>query len=184
MGSIMAKTGKSLMFAGILFAALLAIGFMSIKSSDYRDVSSLKSLGYEAYVTVRGTPVNLASGSYLLRIGDTVYSMKGFGSYGVAERVNGPPFGNDDSYAVFVLEGKDGFRVVALYSANEFKNLYGGSPSVSSRVVVEGRYEPSVHVIIMNTATGEVEEYPLLMVSKILEGCHESYQAPAGRLES
>ncbi|HID40725.1 MAG TPA: hypothetical protein EYP33_01050 [Pyrodictium sp.] len=181
----MTKPGKSIVLAGMLFAALLAIGFIGIKSSDYKDVSSLKNLGYKAYVTVKGIPVSL-SGNYMLKIGDTVFSLKGFGSYGIAERIGGPLFGNDDSYAVFILEGKDGStRVVALYSASEFKSLYGGSPSVSSNVVVEGEYEPGLVATIVDPASGSTVggPYPVLMVSKILEGCHESYQAPAGRLE-
>lgn len=181
----MAKPGKSIVLAGVLFVALLAIGFIGIRSSDYKDVSSLKNLGYKAYVTVKGTPVSL-SGNYVLKVGDTVFSLRGFGSYAIAERIGGPPLGNDDSYAVFILEGKDGStRVVALYSASEFKSLYGGSPSVSSRVVVEGEYEPGLRAAIIDPASGSKVggPYPVLIVSKILEGCHESYQAPAGRLE-
>ncbi|KSW11693.1 hypothetical protein CF15_02425 [Pyrodictium occultum] len=168
-----------------MFALLFAIGLVGIKSSDYRDVSSLKNLEYKAYVTVKGRPVSL-SGTYLLRVGDTLFLVKGYGSYAVASRVSGPRFGSDDSYAVFILEGQDGHtKILALYSATTFKTLYGGSPAVSSRIVVEGTYDPALEAVLLDPSTGSrvAGPYSVLLVSKIFEGCHESYKAPAGRVE-
>ncbi len=181
---------KALVFAVVFFAALLGIGLLSVKSSNYKDVSQLKL--YKEPVrglNIRGKTKLFEPGVYLLRIGDTVYkfSVSTPQPYAVAERIQGPPLGNDDKYAVFILEGKDGYSVLALFSAKTFQQFYGTSPIMEQNVVVTGLYNPGQRAeIYILGADGTPRPYgdamPVFWVEKILEGCHQSYGAPSGRI--
>lgn len=172
---------KPLILASVLFVALLAVGYAAITSSSYMDVSQLADKTRPIRATVKGSPAYLGINQYTLVIGDSMYRLDTYGSYGVAELVQGSGYGPDSSYAVFILEGDNGFKVVALYSAKEFRRLYGGRPVVSERVVVEGVYKPDILATII-TPFGEKQQYPVFMVEKILEGCHSSYTEPVGRI--
>jgi len=182
---------RALVFAAVFFAALLGIGMLSVKSSNYKDVSQLKL--YKEPVrglNVRGTTDPFDEGIYLLRIGDTVYrfqvTMAGQ-PYAVAERVQGPPLGQDDRYAVFLLKGEDGYTVLALFSARTFQQFYGVSPIMEQTVVVAGMYDPGLRAEIYRLdPDGTPVPYrgplPVFWVDKILEGCHQSYGAPSGKI--
>jgi len=180
---------KALVFAAVFFAALLGIGLLSVKSSNYKDVSQLKL--YKEPVrglNVRGTTVPLQPGVYLLRIGDTVYqfTVRTVQPYAVAKRVQGPPIGGDDEYALFLLRGGDGYTVAALFSAKTFQQFYGTSPIMEQKVVVTGLYNPSQKAVIYRLGPDGPQPvagpYPVFWVDKILEGCHQSYEAPSGKI--
>ncbi len=180
---------KALLFAAVFFVALLGIGLMSIKSSNYKDVSELKAYREPVKgLNVQGTTVNLPPGTYRLVIGSTVFEFKvgpTEAPYAVAKRVQGPPLGSDDEYAVFILRGKDGTEVLALFSAKTFKNLYGATPVMEQRVVVNGEFNPKQHAVLyIDTPNGPrmLGSFPVFWVDKILEGCHQSYEAPSGRI--
>ncbi len=174
---------KPFILAGVLFVALLIVGFTAMSSSSYMDVSKLRGIDEEAKVVVKGEPLNLGMRKMTMAIGDSQFTISFQGSYGVAEHAGGPRFGDEDSYAVFLLKGEDGFTVLALYSARSFIQAYGGAAAVEGTVVVEGMYNPSVVATIYNPFTGASSQYKVVMVDKILEGCHSSYEKPAGRLE-
>ncbi|RLG47469.1 MAG: hypothetical protein DRO06_02780 [Thermoproteota archaeon] len=66
----------------------------------------------------------------------------------------------------FVMEGEDGFRIVAVYSLSRFIQEYGAPPShttVKEQVVMSGVYDPATRT---------------LSIEKILQGCHSAYEAP------
>ncbi len=163
---------KTILLSLGLFALLAVVGVIAIKSSNYIDVSQLQNYRSPVHVIAEGKPVALGFATLELRIGETVFRAKCHGVYCVATRVEGPPYGSDDSYAVFLLEGKNGYRVLALYSAREFKANYGGRPVVSEKIVVEGVYHPEVVAHLGGM------EARVLVVKKILEGCHKSYRQP------
>lgn len=173
---------KPLILAGIMFVALLIVGFAAISSSSYMDVSKLQDVDEEVKVIVKGQPLNLGMGKMSMRIGDSEFIVSFHGSYGVAEHTGGPRFGDEDSYTVFLLKGKSSYVVLALYSAESFVRSYGGAAAVEGTVVVEGIYTPSIVATIYNPFTGASSQYKVIMVDKILEGCHTSYEKPAGSL--
>lgn len=174
---------KALAVSLVLFAALIAIGYSAISSSSYMDVSSLLKTNTKSRVVVEGKPVVLGTTTLLLKVNNTVFKLEARGVYGVAYQLEGPQLGNDNSYAVFILSGKQGGAVAALYSAKEFVSKYGSRVEVSSRVVVEGTYLPSTTVTVYDATGRLLGEYPLLLVTKILEGCHESYKQPVGTIK-
>ena len=98
---------KPLILAGVLFVALLVVGFTAMSSSSYMDVSKLQDIKEEAKVIVKGQPLNLGMRKLSMNIGDSQFTVSFQGSYGVAERTGGPKFGDEDSYAVFLLEGEN-----------------------------------------------------------------------------
>jgi hypothetical protein len=66
-----------------------------------------------------------------------------------------------------VLEGRNGYRVLAVVDADYVERKYGPVQYLSwdtERVVVEGVYDPATRT---------------LRVTEILQGCHSSYQQPA-----
>jgi hypothetical protein len=189
---VLEKRVRALVFAAVFFVALLGIGLLSVSSSNYKDVSQLRF--YKEPVKgmdVRGRTVLLQPGVYYLRIGDTVFkfAVPMPQPYAVAQRVQGPPLGSDDKYAVFMLRGKDGYQVVALFSAKTFQQFYGAQPVMEQSVVVEGTYDPGARATLYrDTGNGRLApvsgQLPVFWVSKILEGCHQSYEAPSGRIAS
>lgn len=179
---------KTLVFALVFFAALLGIGLMSVKSSNYKDVSQLKSYGEIVRgVNVKGSTYLFQPGVYRLVVKDTVFefAVQSPSPYAVARRIYGPALGSDDEYAVFMLKGSDGFKVLALFSARTFRNLYGGNPVMESSVVVNGVYDPRMKarlLLLHGSQWVTLGEYPVMKVEKILEGCHESYKQPSGKI--
>ncbi len=173
---------KPLIVSLVLFAALVAVGYSAITSSSYMDVSALKNYRGGERVIVEGRPALLGVQKMYMVVNSTLFELEAHGVYGVADYVKGPRIGDDNSYAVFVLQGRDGSSVVALYSAREFIAKYGSRVEVSERVVVEGVYSPNTRVIIYDATGKPLGEYPAILVSKILEGCHESYQQPVGTI--
>lgn len=182
---------RALIFAVVFFVTLLGIGLLSVKSSNYKDVSQLRLYQEPVKgVDVRGKTVIFQTGVYYLKIGDTVYkfSVAMPQPYAVAERIQGPSLGSDDKYAVFLLRGKDGYTVVALFSAKTFQQFYGATPIMEQNVVVEGTYNPGQRAVIYKAEPGgslvplTQEPMPVFWVSKILEGCHQSYNAPSGKI--
>ena len=173
---------KPLILAGILFAALIVVGFTAMSSSSYMDVSKLQDINEEAKVVVKGQPLNLGMKKVSMMIGNSQFTVSFQGSYGVAEHTGGPVFGNEDSYAVFLLEGEDGYKVLALYGAKSFMRAYGGTAAVEGTVVVDGMYDPSIMATVYDPSTGASSQYGVVIVDKILEGCHSSYEKPAGSL--
>lgn len=183
------KRVKALVFALAFFAALLVVGLASVKSSNYKDVGQLKAyMEPVSGINVQGYTVLLQPGVYRLIIGDTVFefTITQPAPYAVAARAYGPRLGSDDSYAFFLLRSSDGgFTVAALFSAKTFQSLYGATPVMEERVVVSGEYNPTMKAVLEKmhgTSAVKLGEYPVLMVDKILEGCHESYEQPSGRI--
>lgn len=160
---------KQLVVLAGLATLIGAVGFASVLSSSYNDVSSLSSVESEIRVTVQGSPVNLGTGTLVLKVGGEEYMLDARGFYAI-------PIGGLDSYVLFILEGEDGFRVAALYPARDFIARYGGSPVVESLVVVDGVYEPSAIAVIEDPETGKTQQLPVLWINAILKGCHSSYQ--------
>ncbi len=172
----MASKAKTIAIALGLFAALAIVGIIAVKSSNYMDVGQLKQYQQPVKVIVKGKPLTLGYGEGVMEIGETLFKLVCRGVFCVASRVKGPVFGNDNAYAVFVLEGGNGYSVLALYSKREFTMNYGGSPIFSSKVVVEGVYHPDITASIrVPHGSGLLH---VIMVSKILEGCHKSYKNP------
>ncbi len=175
------RSGKRLLvFAGLLAILILALGVSAVTSSGYRSVCQLIELREPQKVVVGGSLEPLHTGSFVLRIGDAIFHVSTYGFvYAVVNRVSGN-FGtmdNDDSYAVFLMKGREcGDIVLALYSAREFTSKYGTKPVFQEEVVVEGYYNPKLHAEIIDMRSGRlVYSGPVVIVSKILKGCHEAY---------
>ncbi len=165
---------KSIIIAAALVAAMALIGYASISASKYNDVSSLSMLDSPARVTVSGSTVDLGTGSLVMVYNGEVYKVDARGVYAIAEGVD-----SGESYALFLLEGSDGFMVVALYPARDFVTKYGGSPVVEAQIVVDGVYRPGNTVAIGIMGPDRfmpLYEAPVLEVDTILKGCHASYQ--------
>ncbi|MET1102029.1 MAG: hypothetical protein ABWW69_06115 [Pyrodictiaceae archaeon] len=176
----MSSPKPAIILGVVLFAVILTIGYTAISSSRYMDVSSLKSYKNEVHVIVSGKPVVMGIGKFYMKVNNTIFIVDAHGVYGVAKRVKGPLLGSDDSYAVFLLQGKDGSVIAALYSASEFKARYGMKVDVSDKVVVEGIYKPSLRTELYTPSGDMVTSTTTIVVSKILEGCHKSYKQPIG----
>ncbi len=169
-----------------LFIAILAVGYYSISSSEYLDVSQLKGIKFNANIIVEGRPVDMGyNTTYLLTINDTVFNVVFYGSYGIAEKTGQGSFVGEDSYAVFILSGKNSQdQVIGIYSAREFRQKYGMKVSVEDKVVIEGQYYPSLKGTLINPITQEKKEYNIVIVSSILQGCHSSYEGEVGKISS
>ncbi len=171
---------RLLVFAGLLAVLILALGVSAVTSSGYRSVCQLAELREPQKVVVGGNLEPLHTGSFVLRVGNAVFGVSDYGfSYAVVSRVSGS-FGvmdTDDSYAVFLIKGKEcGDTILALYSAREFTSKYGTKAVFEEEVVVEGYYNPNIHAEIIDLKSGRlVYSGPVLIVSKILKGCHEAY---------
>ncbi len=184
---------KTLVFALVFFAAMLGLGLASVKSANYKDVSALKMYAEPTRnLEVKGAPELFQPGHYVVKIGDTVleFAVRSPSPYAVAKRVSGPPLSNnDDEYAVFLLKSSSGdYRVLAVFSAKTFVKFYGPNAVMDiSNVVVSGTYRPDLraHIYVyggrglVDTTPGGV---PVFIVSRILEGCHQSYGQPSGRI--
>jgi len=161
--------GKGLIIGIAMIALMAGIGYASINASKYNEVGSLLEIGRPSRVTVKGDVVNLGFGEYVMVYNGKTYSVLARGVYGVAEdKATG------ESYALFVLEGSNGYTVAALYPAGEFIARYGGSPIVDPSIVVDGIYKPDVTVKLVKPGSPPVE-LSVIEVNAILKGCHASY---------
>ena len=160
---------RPLILSVIIAVAMIAIGYASISASHYSDVSSLKNLSRDTRVTVQGENLPLGTGSLAMVYKGRVFNVDARGSYAVA---TDPQTG--ESYALFVLRGKDNSLVAALYPAKEFVTRYGGSPIIESTIVVDGVYKPGERVVIYQGGAPLLEA-GVIEVQNILKGCHASY---------
>jgi hypothetical protein len=156
----------------LVAAAVAAIGYMAVSAGGYESVDELRELESPTRVVVEGVPVDMGSAVFTLRLGGEVYMVEARGAYGVAR----PLSGGGEAYALFILAGESGFKVAALYPAEEFASRYGGSPAVGGVVVVEGVYDPAAIAVVEMPGAG-VESMPVLWVESILKGCHTAYEA-------
>ncbi len=154
----------------ILLAAIASIGYASISASKYNEVSSLASVSSDMRVTVQGDNYPLGMGTYVMSYNDKIFQVEARGAYAIARNVE-----TGESYALFILTGKNGFAVAALYPASDFVSKYGGSPIVESTIVVDGVYRPGSNVVIYQGSTPIVQA-KVLEVQTILKGCHASYE--------
>ncbi|MEB3773589.1 MAG: hypothetical protein GSR86_01515 [Desulfurococcales archaeon] len=168
---------RNLVLVAILALAIAGIGYASINASKYNEVSSLSGIEVPTRVTVRGEVVNLGFSKLVMVYNGIVYDMDARGVYAVAESRT-----TQDSYAVFLLKGKNGFTVAAVYPSAEFISRYGGSPVIESSIVVDGIYKPGDRLKIV-MPTGEQVELPVLEINSILKGCHSSYGQEQARIK-
>ena len=160
----------SLLFSLVLLAAIVLVGYASISASKYNEVSSLASVTRDTRVTVQGDNYPLGMGSYAMVYNGDIYQVEARGAYAIARN---PETG--EAYALFILRGKDGFTVAALYPASDFVSKYGGSPVVESSIVVDGIYRPGSKVVLYQGGMPLLEA-SVLEVQTILKGCHASYE--------
>lgn len=184
----MDRRKRLIIFAVILFAVMLGVGISAVQSSGYRDVCSVYSLKAPAELVLSGNisyyppapgyivEIDGPGGSALL-----VSTPQSSSAYLVARVVKNSleELSGDSRYAVFVLRGSCGRVAVALYSASEFIQKYGGNPVVSDVVVIDAVYRPGLTAKIFTRDGRLVYTGPVLLVNKILKGCHESYQETA-----
>lgn len=161
---------NGLILSLILLAAITSIGYASITASKYNEVSSLASIQSDMRVTVQGNNYPLGMGSYVMSYNGKIFQVEARGAYAIARH---PETG--EAYALFILTGKDGFAVAALYPASDFVAKYGGSPIVESTIVVDGIYRPGSNVVIYQ-GSKPVVQAKVLEVQTILKGCHASYE--------
>jgi len=184
---------KTLVFALVFFVAMLGLGLASVKSANYKDVSALKMYAEPTRnLEVKGAPVLFQPGHYVVKIGDTVleFTVSTPSPYAVAKKVSGPALSNgDNEYAVFFLRSSSGdYKVLAIYSAKTFLKFYGPNAVMDmDHVVISGTYRPDMRAhIYMYSGKGLVDitpgGVPVFIVSRILEGCHQSYSQPSGRI--
>ncbi len=172
---------RAIVAAVALFAVMLGVGLAAVTSSGYRSVCSLSNLHTREKVIVGGKIVPIGTQGVVVHIGNAVFKSTGVSyspTYAVVKRVRGS-FGsldNDDSYALFVIGDPDckGNVVVALYSAKTFTARYGMHAVMEENVVVEGYYDPNLTAVIVTPDGHEIEGH-VLVVTKILKGCHEAY---------
>ncbi len=182
----MDRRKRLIVFAVILFAVMLGVGISAVQSSGYRDVCSLSSIKRPDTVVVAGqlTPIGtrnayvrvVAPGGQALLVSTPLSGL----DYLVAKVVRGNLnlLAGDNEYAVFVLNGTSckGAYAVALYSATEFQSKYGRSPVWEKEVVVQAKYYPGVYAEVYDAQGHLLYKGPVLLVEKILKGCHESYK--------
>ena len=183
----MDRRKRLIVFAVILFAVMLGVGISAVQSSGYRDVCSLYSLSTPEELVVSGNVSYYPAAQLVVEIRGPngtavlVSTPQSGASYLVARVVRNSldVLADDQEYAVFTLRGRCGRVAVALYSATEFKSKYGTSPIVSDVVVVDAVYHPELTAYIYTRNGRLVYSGPVLLVNKILKGCHESYQETA-----
>ena len=181
------RRGRSgFILAAVFLAALLGVGAFSLRSSGYQDVAQLASYTEPVQgLAVKGSTVPLEPGVYYLKVGDTVFKLTVSkpSLFAKAERVAGPRLGGYDSYAFFMMRGGNGFTVAALLRWDDFAGLYGGENAVmESQVVVKGTYNPGMKAVLVDAGGRPVAgPMPVILVDKILEGCHSSYGSGAAK---
>ena len=77
----------------------------------------------------------------------------------------------DQGEIVFVLEGRDGSKVLAYFSLDRFIGIHGRAPGdwmLGQEIVVQGVFYPGS----VPGALGYID------VSELLKGCHTAYEAP------
>ncbi len=172
---------RAVIAAAALFAVMLGVGFAAVTSSGYRSVCSLLNIRSMEKVVVGGKIIPIGIERIIVHVGNAVFESSGASyspTYALVKRVQGS-FGKldtDDSYALFLIGDSDckGNVVVALYSAKTFTARYGMHAVMEQNVVVEGYYDPSLKAVIV-TPDGRQIEGHVLVVTKILKGCHEAY---------
>jgi len=107
---------RNLVLVLILAVAIAGIGYASINASKYNEVGSLSGIEAPTRVTVKGEVVNLGFSKLVMVYNGVIYDLDARGVYAVAKSRT-----TQDSYAVFILKGKNGFTVAAVYpSASEW----------------------------------------------------------------
>ncbi len=77
----------------------------------------------------------------------------------------------DQGEIMFVLEGRDGSKVLAYFSLDRFIGIHGRAPGdwmLGQEIVVQGVFYPGG----VPGALGYID------VSELLKGCHTAYEAP------
>ena len=163
----------------LLLALMAGVGYAAIYSSNYEDVSKLRGLDARVRMIVRGDTVDMGVGSLVLEVGGVAYRLEARGLYGLAYAP-----GSSKPNAVFLLKGRDGYEVLAIYARDDFVEKYGINPVVDPEVVVDGVFDPASKAVI-KTPSGEViGEYDVVFIDRILKGCHRAYSEEPGRLRS
>jgi hypothetical protein len=161
-----------------LFVALMAgIGYAAIYSSNYDDVSKLRGLDARIRAIVRGDTVDMGVGRLVLEVDGRTFTLEARGLYGLAYSP-----GSDRPAAVFILKGRDGFEVLAIYTKDDFVEKYGTNPVVDPEVVVDGVYDPAARAVVRTPGGEVVGEYNVVFIDRILKGCHRAYSEEPGRL--
>jgi hypothetical protein len=183
----MDRRKRLILFAVILFAVMLGVGIGAVQSSGYRDVCILSSIKRPDTLVVAGSLATLPTRN----IAVIVYSGGGEKALYLATPLSSYSFAvvkqaeggvrelvGDNEYAVFVLRGSScNSTAIAFYSAREFTLAYGKNPVWEQEVVVEAKYYPGLRAVIYDASSHRVlYEGPVLVVQKILKGCHESYK--------
>ena len=161
----------------LIFSLVIGgIGLLALNASQYSDVGSLAELDRDLRVTVSGDVVPVGYGEFKLVVAGKEYIVEGRGPFGIAKPVSG----DGEEYAVFILKGSNGFKVAALYPAEEFVAKYGLNPVVDTVIVVDGIYRAGLEAYI--ESGGDMEDIGVLEVLSILKGCHSAYQQPRANL--
>ena len=182
----MDRRKRLIVFAVILFAVMLGVGISAVQSSGYRDVCSLASIKRPDTVVVAGQlspfPTREAYVRVVAQDGQAILASTPSSGYDylVARLVRGGTrlLAGDNEYAVFVLKGtscKDTYAI-AFYSASDFQSKYGRNPVWEQEVVVQAKYYPGVYAEVYDAQGHLLYKGPVLIVEKILKGCHESYK--------
>ena len=171
--------GRAFLMVALFVALMAGVGYAAIYSSNYEDVSKLRGVDAKIRAIVRGDTVDMGRGSLVLEINGKEDRLEARGLYGLAYAPGSPK-----PSAVFLLKGKDGYEVLAIYAKDDFVEKYGTNPVVDPEVVVDGVFDPSSRAVI-KTPGGEVlGEYDVVFIDRILKGCHRAYSEEPGKLRT